>query len=110
MIKLIRPIFAATSTNLPADPLADRFSSIGDIISGDDGKSGVLSYVLVFAGLILLLMLISGGIGLMTSAGSPDKSKAAYGRISGALIGFLIIFISWFVAKIVEVVLGVKFM
>jgi len=84
--------------------------TIGDIISGSNGKNGLLSYVLVIAGLILLIMLISGGISLMTSTGNPDKSKAAYGKISGAFIGFLIVFISYFIAKIVETVLGVKFM
>ena len=70
----------------------------------------LLPYIYVVAGLILLLMLISGGLTLMTSAGNPDKSKAGFGKITGALIGFLIIFVSYFVAKIVEVVLGVKFM
>ncbi|HPT66384.1 MAG TPA: hypothetical protein PK257_03720 [Candidatus Woesebacteria bacterium] len=91
-------------TNLPTDPLASKFGSVGDIISG------LLPYVYVIAGIILLLMLISGGIGLMTSAGNPDKSKAARGKITGGLIGFAIIFISYFVAKIAEAVLGVKFM
>jgi phosphate starvation-inducible membrane PsiE len=76
-------------------------SNVGTIF-GD-----VLSYVYVFAGLILLLMLISGGIGLMTSAGNPDKMKSGYGRITSALIGFLIIFISYIVVKIVESILGV---
>lgn len=79
-------------------------ATIGEIIGE------LLPYVYVVAGLILLLMLIAGGIGLMTSAGNPDKSKAAYGKITGALIGFLIIFVSYFVAKIVEVLLGVSFM
>ena len=82
----------------------------------DEGKTlgemigSLLPYIYVVAGIILLLMLIMGGIGLMTSAGNPDKSKAAFGRISGALIGFVIIFISYFVAKLVEVIFGVKFM
>jgi len=44
----------------------------------------------------------------MTAAGDPAKSKAGYGRISTGLIGFLIIFISYFVTQIVEVVLGIK--
>jgi len=79
-------------------------ATIGEIV----GK--LLPYIYVAAGLVLLLMLIAGGIGLMTAAGNPDKSKAAYGRITGALIGFLIIFISYFVALIVEKILGVKFM
>ena len=79
-------------------------TTIGDLISS------LLPYVYVIAGLILLLLLIAGGLGLMTSAGNPDKSKAAMGKISGALIGFIIIFVSYFVAKIVETVFGIKFM
>lgn len=79
-------------------------ATIGEIVGE------LLPYVYVVAGLILLLMLIAGGIGLMTSAGNPDKSKAAYGKITGAVIGFLIIFVSYFIAKIVEVLLGVSFM
>ncbi len=59
---------------------------------------------------MLFLMLISGGISLMTSAGNPDKTKAGFGKISAALIGFLIIFISYFMAKIAEAILGVSFM
>ena len=96
------------STYLPEDPT--KFTNIGSIIGGNGSRRGLLSYVYVVAGLILLLMLVSGGIGLMTSAGNPDKSKAAWGRITGGLIGFLIIFVSYFIAKIVEVLFGVSFM
>jgi len=88
--------------NLPTDPTG--FTDIGSIVSK------ILPYVYVVAGLILLLMLVSGGIGLMTSAGNPDKSKAAWGKIKGGLIGFLIIFVSYFIALIVEKILGVSFM
>jgi len=91
-----------SSTNLPADPT--NFTSIGDIISR------FLPYVYVIAGIILLLMLIAGGIGLMTSAGNPDKTKASMGKITGGLIGFAIIFVSYFIARIAETILGVKFM
>ena len=78
--------------------------SVGGVVGS------LLPYIYVIAGLILLLMLVMGGIGLMTSAGNPDKTKSAMGKIKAGLIGFLIIFISYFVAKIVEVALGVKFM
>jgi hypothetical protein len=96
------------ATYLPEDPT--KFTDLGSIIGGNGSRRGLLSYVYVVAGLILLLMLVSGGIGLMTSAGNPDKSKAAWGKITGGLIGFLIIFVSYFIAKIVEVLLGVSFM
>lgn len=116
MINLIKTVYADVegpgdggywegvdgSVSLPEDPT--KFTDIGSIISK------LLPYIYVVAGLILLLMLISGGFTLMTSAGNPDKSKAGYGRISAALIGFLIIFVSYLVAIIVEDVLGVKFL
>lgn len=79
-----------------------RTASLGSIISV------ILPYILVFAGLFLLVTLISGGIALMTAAGDAGKTKAGYGKITAGLIGFLIIFVSFFVVQIVEVLLGVK--
>lgn len=70
--------------------------------------SALLPYIYVIAGLILLFMLIMGGLGLMTAAGDPKKVEASQGRITMALVGFLIIFISYFIVQLVEVMLGVK--
>jgi uncharacterized membrane protein len=90
--------------NSKTNPIGNKYSNIGEIINA------ILPYIFVVAGLILLFMLIMGGITLMTSAGNPDKTKAGYGRITHALIGFLIIFIAYFVAQLAEVMLGVKFL
>jgi len=78
--------------------------TIGDIINL------LMPYIFVIAGLVLLFMLIMGGIQLMTSAGDPDKTKAGYGRITHALIGFVVIFIVYFVSQLVQVMLGVNFL
>lgn len=75
--------------------------NIGDI------TNELLKWIYPAAGIVLLVMFIMGGIQLMTAAGDSTKSKAGYGRISTALIGFLIIFISYFVLQLVEVLLGV---
>ena len=103
----------AAEVNLPAYPdevftkeeavinLRDNGLKIGDVFSG------LLEYIIPLAGIVLLVMLIVGGLGLMTAAGNPDKIKAGYGRITSALIGFLIIFISYFIVQLVEVMLGV---
>ena len=72
--------------------------------------NSLLPYIYVFAGLILLVMLIMGGLGLMTAAGNADKMKAGYGKITNALIGFLIIFVSYFVVQLVETILGIEIM
>ena len=44
----------------------------------------------------------------MTAAGDQNKTKEGYGRIQAGIVGFLIVFISYFVVQIVEVILGVK--
>lgn len=87
---------------LPQDPLAGKFGNVGDVVSL------ALKYIYVFAGLALLVMLILGGIELMTAGADPGKAKSGYGKITAGLIGFGLVFISYFVAQIVEVVLGVK--
>ena len=87
------------SATLPADPTG--FTNIGSIIST------IMPYIFVFAGLSLLIMLITGGITLMTAGGDPGKSKAGYGKITAGLIGFIIIFVSYFVVQIVQTVFGV---
>lgn len=81
--------------------------TIGDIIGG---SSGLLIHIYTIAGLVLLVWLISGGITLMTAGGDQAKTKEGYGKIKGALVGFLLVFVSYFVAQIVEMVLGVKFL
>ncbi len=77
-------------------------SNLADIFNA------LIPYIYVIAGIILLFLLITGGIGLMTAAGSPDKIKMAQGKITAGLIGFLVIFISYFIAQILGLVLGVK--
>ncbi len=87
---------------LPSDQITTKFGNVGGIVSG------LLPYVYVLAGLGLLLMLITGGMGLMTAAGDPKKVEAGWGKITSGLIGFLLVFISYFVVQLVEVVLGVS--
>ena len=97
---------------LPSYP-AGAFTSTGGVINLNNTDLGtivssILPYIYVFAGLALFVMLIWGGITLMTAAGDPAKSKDGYGKLSAGLIGFLIIFVSYFVVQVVEVVLGIK--
>jgi len=79
-----------------------KLTDIGSIITQ------LLPYILVLAGLILFILLIIGGFGLLTSGGSPDKVKAAQGKITSAVIGFVIIFISYWLVRILEIVLGIS--
>jgi hypothetical protein len=82
------------------DPVKNKFNTLGDVISN------LLNYVYPLAGLILFGMLLMGGFDLLTSAGNPEKVKAGQGKITSALIGFLIIFLSYWIIQILQIILG----
>jgi len=86
------------------DKIVQKFPDVGSIISQ------ILPFIYVGAGLLLLVTLIMGGITLMTAAGDQNKMKSGYGQLTAGLIGFIIIFVSFFVAQILQIALGVKFL
>ncbi|MFA7301482.1 MAG: hypothetical protein WC069_04185 [Candidatus Shapirobacteria bacterium] len=100
------PTFSSLTSS---DPIVTKFGGAG---TGGVGMilTALLPYIYVAAGLLLLVTLIMGGITLMTAAGDAGKMKQGYGQITAALIGFVIVFVTFFVAQILELILGVKFL
>ncbi|OGM14927.1 hypothetical protein A3A76_02245 [Candidatus Woesebacteria bacterium RIFCSPLOWO2_01_FULL_39_23] len=76
-------------------------TTIGDIISL------LLTYIFPIIGLVLLVYLIYGGFKFLLSAGNPDNAKSAQQVITMALVGFIIIFVSYWVVKIAAIILGI---
>lgn len=70
----------------------------------------ILKNGLTLAGIILLVLIIAGGVIFIAAAGSDDSKKlaAASSTITSALIGFLVIFLSYFIIQIIEVITGLK--
>lgn len=89
-----------TQSMLDQDPT--KIKSVGDLISK------LLPYVYVAAGLAMFVMLVLGGLELMLAGGDSNKTQAGYGKLKGALVGFLIVFLSYAVIQLVEVILNVK--
>ena len=83
---------------------ASQFSSPGALISI------LLKNVYMVAGVLLLFLLIFGGISIIMSAGSGDAKKTAQGQkiVTNALIGFLIIFASYWIIQLIQFITGVK--
>src|SRR5688572_3817050 len=68
--------------------------------------SAALPYVFGAAAILLLVYLVLGGLGMMTSKGDPKAMQAAQGKITNALLGFVIIFIAYFVVQLFGQILG----
>lgn len=95
--------------------------NIGDTFFGNSsantfkGLSGVgesvslfLNIAFVLAGLILLFFFILGGIGMISSAGqdNPQKAEQSKKTLTSAIIGFVVVFASYWIVKLIGQLIG----
>lgn len=78
------------------------FTDLGGVISQ------ALKFLFPLSGLILFAMIIIAGFQLLTSAGEPKKMEAAKQRLTWGIIGFVVIFVSFWIMKILEFLLGIQ--
>ena len=76
---------------------AGGYSTIGGFISS------VLPNVYIAAGLILLLLLIFGGLMTILNAGNPEAQEKSKNAVTAAVLGFVIIFASFWIIQIIQV-------
>lgn len=81
--------------------LNDDVRSIGGIISA------ILPLVWSLAGIVLVAYFIFAGFQFMTSGGDPRKAQAARGKITDALMGFLIVFTAFWIVELVGIIFGI---
>ena len=79
----------------------NQATSIGNIISV------LLNYIFPIAGLVFLLIMIASGIKMMTSAGDPKKVASAKDGLTSGIIGFVIIFVSYWLVQLIASILGI---
>lgn len=86
------------------NPITKDLTGIGGIITL------FLNIAFVLSGLILLFFFIMGGIGMISSAGQSDPQKAEQAKktITSAIIGFVIVFTSYWIVKLIGSLLGIS--
>ena len=68
--------------------------------------NAILGYVMTFAGLLLLLYLIWGGVEWITSGGDKGKVESARNKITNAIIGIIVLAAAYAIANFVLGLLG----
>lgn len=96
----IRDTFLGSGDN----PLKNPFTGIPQTVSL------VLNLALAVAGIVLIFFFIIGGINLIGSAGKNDPQKAEQAKktITSAVIGFVIVFASYWIVKLIGQLIGVN--
>lgn len=90
-----------TAEDTAASVHADQLSTPGGIVTR------VLEFIFPLAGLILFLMISWGGFEVLMGASDSSKVTAGKQRVTSAIVGFLILFASYWMVQIMEVVFGV---
>ncbi len=82
-----------------------KTQSLGSLLST------VMNVGLVVGSVILLFLLIGGGLQIIAGAGNSDPKATAGGKqaVTWALIGFLIIFATYWLIRFLEIITGVNF-
>lgn len=69
--------------------------------------AAILPNAFLLAGLILLILLIGGGVTMITKAGNPEAQQKSKGAITAAVLGFVIIIAAYWIIQIFQVLTGV---
>ncbi len=89
-------------SNLSGLKFTDYNTLAGDIVSR------ILLFAILGAGLYFFVRLISAGYTYLTSLGEPAKIQSASKELLNAVIGLLVVISAYFIAQIIQVVLGIK--
>jgi len=83
-------------------------SRFGQDLNISDLVSVILSNAVAIAGVLMFILILIGGFGIISSAGSDNPEGAARGKktITAAVIGFAIVFVSYWIIKIIETFTG----
>ena len=100
---LVKQVFAATS--VPIAPTGE-YSAL-DAITATSLVGGLVNLALLIAALVFFFILVMGGIKWITSQGEEAKVKEAREQVTQALIGLVIVFVAFAIAKLIEAVFGV---
>lgn len=79
-----------------------QYSTTGDLINN------ILPNVYIAGGIVIFFMIVLGGFTIISNAGNPDKIKEGGKTITSAIIGLLVLFASYWIIQIIQVITGVS--
>lgn len=85
-----------------SSPHAEQLSTPGGVVSR------VLLFALPLAGMILFVLLVWGGFEILIGASGSKSIESGKTRIKAALVGFILLFSSYWMAQIVQEVFGIR--
>lgn len=82
--------------------LPSTFTTLGDVVAA------ALPLIVSLTGLLMFGYLIYGGLRYITASGDSKQVQEAVKTITNAVVGLTIVFVSFWVVRIIETVFGLK--
>lgn len=83
-------------------PPAKTYGSLGEVVSM------LLKNALLLAGLVFFFVLIFSGLQYILGGGNKEQIQKAGSSITNALIGLIIVFVSYWIIVIIEQITGLN--
>lgn len=100
--KLASAFILALILLLPKISLAvELYNPLGDVDSFPELINNIISGILGVVGAVALVMMVIGGITWMTSAGNADRVRRGRDTLLWAILGLVIIFLSYAIINFV---------
>lgn len=93
----------ASSLSINNNTIYDRLWKINTLA---DVVNAIIPFVVSLSGIILLFVLIWGGVDVMTAQGSAEKVKAGRSKITSGIIGYILLLLSYFAARLLAYIFG----
>lgn len=100
---LLQPILNIENNQINPDPGSQaNFSNLGEILTK------LLKYALPLGGIILFFMIVASGFQMLTAGSDAKAMEKGKHQLTAAFVGFILLFVSFWLVKILEYVLGIS--
>lgn len=84
------------------DKATTAYTGVGDLINN------IVPNLYIAGGLVIFIMIIMGGFTIISNAKDPHKIEEGTKTITSAIIGFVVLFASYWIIQIIQVVTGIR--
>jgi hypothetical protein len=84
------------------DSATNTYSGAGSLINN------ILPNIYIAGGVVIFFMILFGGFTIIANAGNKDKIADGTKTITSAIIGLLVLFGSYWIIQIIQVITGVN--
>lgn len=88
--------------NFQGSTATKEYSGAGSLINN------ILPNVYIAGGVIIFFMIVFGGFTIIAGASNPDKIKEGGKTITSAIIGLVVLFASYWIIQLIQVVTGLS--